>query len=604
MSKNVYLIRNVKEVAFVDSLAGNIIATDSPLVKCFCDENGLDYIYLVHECVDDFWEKIAFEKIKVHSLIDTEEFLKLFDLDQRLLSSLNSLISRTIYEYLYEINIFAAIRSDFPQHEVYWGSDFMHEPNAFFKGCLVRYVTKIFSRLRNLLSNFARQILFFVSIKKLKNYDPVDVLFFSEGSGLRDAVDDFEKYCSRRVHSLPLVYNSQIQNPFSFFKNYIFSKKFLGVIWPRRRPTSFEQSKVEAILNSIFMYRSHDLSEWLSFDSNLVDELVLVLSNRIAEWGVARNSDFQVLKKVLACINPKLFMAQHSLDLSACCAVVCGDLNIASVLVTHGSHAPNDQAISRLEVEALSATMIDGPFDFSAIQSPFADRFFNEKKRMSSPICTSPVIVKGYSENSCTRSRVSVYGEHHSKFVILHAGTPKPPNYLRPFIYETVGEYVENIKVFLEVVEAIPDLHVALKVRPSWGLNRSVFLNELSKFRNWSLYDDGKIEDYIINCDAVVSYSSTVIEQAIYSNKLVFCFSPRGSYSHLPPFSANLSYRYNCGYYNVSAKNFCSTLNTVRRYHNAINGQFPNMLYQKNYENFKNNNKNRLFDLMLRSIDS
>ena len=101
--------------------------------------------------------------------------------------------------------------------------------------------------------------------------------------------------------------------------------------------------------------------------------------------------------------------------------------------------------------------------------------------------------------------------QHFNKIIILHAGTPKSSKGLRPYVYETVDEYIENINSLIKVIDKFEDMHLIVRFRPSDYLTLSDFQELLVKSSCYSIHSKGTFEDYLTIADLLVSYSSTTI---------------------------------------------------------------------------------------------
>ena len=116
-------------------------------------------------------------------------------------------------------------------------------------------------------------------------------------------------------------------------------------------------------------------------------------------------------------------------------------------------------------------------------------------------------------------SRKQLYGEFFNKKILLYASTPKFMGSLRPLIYETEDEYIKNLIIFINSMSNRQDIHLAIRHRERENLNCNDLLKILPKSNNYKIYPDGKFENYLLESDLLISYSSTTIEQALFYNK-------------------------------------------------------------------------------------
>ena len=123
--------------------------------------------------------------------------------------------------------------------------------------------------------------------------------------------------------------------------------------------------------------------------------------------------------------------------------------------------------------------------------------------------------------------------QHCNKTIILHASTPKLYQAYRPYIYETVDEYIGNINSLIRVVDELDGVHLLVRFRPSNYLTLKDFLELLVKSNCYSVHPEGTFEDYLTISDLLVSYSSTTIEEALQNMVPVLLYDSQGKYCHI-----------------------------------------------------------------------
>ena len=104
---------------------------------------------------------------------------------------------------------------------------------------------------------------------------------------------------------------------------------------------------------------------------------------------------------------------------------------------------------------------------------------------------------------------------------------------LRPWIYETIDEYINNINDIINVIEEIPEIYLVIRFRPQSGLSLDDLSLLLKNSECYGIYTDGSFEDYLMSADLLISYSSTTIEEALQSHVPVLQYDPSGKYEHI-----------------------------------------------------------------------
>ena len=177
-------------------------------------------------------------------------------------------------------------------------------------------------------------------------------------------------------------------------------------------------------------------------------------------------------ESLVTAMHPRMFVAQHSFGLSRVIANCCKAIDCSTLLISHGSHILNEDPVLQKEWSVHASTMLDGPFDYSAIQTPASDVFFRANNRRSAGVKTGPLILQ-ISTKACDKDlRDTLIPECSDKIVLLHASTPKTPGSQRPLLYESLDEYVENIRLVTLAVQKIPNIHIAIRFRAQEGVNR------------------------------------------------------------------------------------------------------------------------------------
>lgn len=261
------------------------------------------------------------------------------------------------------------------------------------------------------------------------------------------------------------------------------------------------------------------------------------LNSIINYWASQRKRDLLISKIIGKIIKPKIFISQQSLDQYAIFAYSFKLLNIPSLLISHGSHVVNIDLLAKKEWKNHSLTIFDGPFSFTAIQTPAAKYFHKTEKLISKPINTGPLILCKTNDSFKIPNRKELFGEFYQKKILLYASTPKMINNLRPLIYETEDEYINNLIIFINSIKNRDDIHLAIRHRDTESLDCTELSRILPKSNNYKIYTNGKFEDYLLMSDILISYSSTTIEQALFSNIKVLLWDSLGRYKHFDEFS-------------------------------------------------------------------
>jgi hypothetical protein len=251
------------------------------------------------------------------------------------------------------------------------------------------------------------------------------------------------------------------------------------------------------------------------------------------------HAEVKGIERVADSLNPTFAVSQHALGQHGALGEVCQARGIPSLVVTHGSHVPQDDPHAYKEWSSHASTIFTANFGRVAVQTPWAEKFLRQRDTSVSTLQSGPLLYALRSKNYGDRTewRKKCYGitaDSSNPFLVLHAGTPKPWSSFRPWVYETTDEYLQNINDLIWAAEQAKGIHVAVRFRPSPSLNLEAFKSLIKPSPLLSICTEGVFAEYLQGADILVSYSSTTIEEALQNEVPVLLYDPDGKYHHLP----------------------------------------------------------------------
>ncbi len=272
------------------------------------------------------------------------------------------------------------------------------------------------------------------------------------------------------------------------------------------------------------------------FGVNANTYLLNYIENTLNHKMLDLNAEILSLKRLLNIIKPNKVFAQHSVGITYALGEICLRNDIAALLISHGTVPPN-QSLAELEWSIHAHTIINSHYPFVAIQTPWAKKFLDTQDGViSKSIETGPLLFARKQENNINKQKLrkKIFGSHSNKRIILHAGTPKKWNYLRPWVYETFDEYIHNINDVIKAIDSLSNLYLAIRFRPLEGLTLKDLRMSLINSNCYGIYVDGVFEEHLLGSDLLLSYSSTTIEEALQNHVPVLQYDPSGKYEHIP----------------------------------------------------------------------
>ncbi|RDL44036.1 hypothetical protein DN730_10390 [Marinomonas piezotolerans] len=534
--------------------------SDSPSLRAEMANLGLKVVGTHNFTSLVFWSRLIDERDAALDCVDTQFLLRILNLSSSLDNSLKFHLRFAITELLYEMLLAEVVLTEYGYQQFSFDEGFItnrimrerygldRDPisGIFYDQTSTSYKSNeqgLPDRVKKSIASLVSTALFETSLVWARFFCKRGILATSPGSGLRGAV---EGVFSNEEPLPPIVYlHGSVGHGKSFSGLFArlqacFNRNASEVMaFPLSKSNPLQEPELYSKVASVAGYiaTKSRLAEGGSdsklCESRLSEWLVYILS----DWAVKRKRDDYVVRRFVDIMKPSAVVAQHSLDLAANLGSVAKLRRIPSFLISHGSHVINSSVSANEEWRIHAKTIFDGPYDYTAIQTPASAKFYNDLSRLAAAYDTGPLIVNGKPRFMERHKREQLFGQHANKQIILHAGTPKPPYALRPLIYETTDEYLENIRSFVEAVSVKSDVYVAIRFRPSWGISKETIEQALPSTKNWGVYSQGSFDEYLEQCDALVSYSSTTIEQALYAGCPVILWSAGLGYEHLSAFS-------------------------------------------------------------------
>ncbi len=202
--------------------------------------------------------------------------------------------------------------------------------------------------------------------------------------------------------------------------------------------------------------------------------------------------------------------------------------NVKKILISHGSVGlPKDETSKYLIKKQAQGLLFSNFSDETVVQSKSAEKclnFYNPnmKRHVFRPIMWS--INEGLKTTKTS-----------DDFTILHASTPKVAFGGRIWTYESPSEYIENLKSLILNLKNEKNIKFIIKARPTSECDKETILKTLPQSDNCIIKFGGDFSEDLRNADLLVSYSSTTIEQALYSKIPVIIYHHSDRYSHIIP---------------------------------------------------------------------
>lgn len=290
----------------------------------------------------------------------------------------------------------------------------------------------------------------------------------------------------------------------------------------------------------------NDLIEQIKQNRELFAYRGISFSGALAKKIKDRFADFLLglmmwafkIKQFIERIRPSAFISNGNRVDDVILAEICGQKGIPVILISHGSHVRPKCNSENVEWEEHGRMLMSAPFSHLALQTPLAEDYLEVFPSSSSVIKTGPLIwgMLVNRDKSCALFKKMFNSKYiyEDVKVILHAGTPKPTNSLRLFVYETPDEYIAAIRELANAVEKIPNTILIIKFRPSKEIGMEDIKELIPLSDRVVLSVDEPFLDVLGIADLLVSFSSTTIEEALQNRIPVLLYGGGGRYQHIP----------------------------------------------------------------------
>ena len=315
--------------------------------------------------------------------------------------------------------------------------------------------------------------------------------------------------------------------------------------------------RLENSLDQLFkdMFSHHHVFNYYGF------ELMRPVADKI-KLGIF--PDILNLHRRVSALHAILKTIRHSMVFSNGCRTddvvmgeLCKNLDIPAMIISHGSHVPTSNAESGHEWYEHGRRLINAPYQYTALQSPLAQEFRNNFPSDSKSIPTGPLTwATPINKDRSLELKLAMLGNNNQDKVIVHAGTSKGSDGVRFHVYETPDEYLQSIIDVSEAVNNISNARLIVVFRPSPEINTDTLSYNLSGHTRTLISTDNPLIDILGFTDLLVSFSSTVIEEALQNYTSVLLYGGQGRYKHIncPDFSIDTNLEQECPVYHVLNK--------------------------------------------------
>ena len=308
----------------------------------------------------------------------------------------------------------------------------------------------------------------------------------------------------------------------------------LSLLEPLAHEDRGSRRRLEVVLESFAEEVSRATDVFCHFGISFADIVACKVRQGIGPSILGLHRRAAVIRLLLQTLRPSLVFANGCRVDDMITGELCEAESIPAMMITHGSHPPPSNDGDGYELGEHGRRLINAPFGYTALQSPVAERFRKVFPTETVGLRTGPLNWATASDRGPSIAlRDRMLGGEGSNRVIVHAGTPKWMRGIRFHVYETPDEYVQGICDLASAVEQVPDARLIVMFRPSPELSLDDLKALVAFSERVMVSVDEPLVDVLGFADLLVSFSSTVIEEALQNRVPVLLYGGDGRYQHI-----------------------------------------------------------------------
>ena len=284
---------------------------------------------------------------------------------------------------------------------------------------------------------------------------------------------------------------------------------------------SVEKKNLELFFNIIDSHQ--ELFEYRGFNFfHVIKAKILAGITRSTEELIEKSYQISYLVET---IKPDLSLSYSSRGLTYVLGELCRNNDLKALCISHGTVVPPKNETEEIVNRNIGESVILNKYPSVAVQTPLAKEFLDHYVHLSGEIITGPLVFSGKSN--------SVHSDSGKAINILHAVTLKSRGSMKFWGVEHNDEFVSSLSDIINVVDSMDNTKLIIKLHPTFyeNLTRNG-LRQLLPGTESYVISDRTLEEELSVADLVVSFSSTVIEEAIINKIPVILYDKWDRYKH------------------------------------------------------------------------
>jgi hypothetical protein len=264
---------------------------------------------------------------------------------------------------------------------------------------------------------------------------------------------------------------------------------------------------------NIFAYRNFNFFK-------IIKEKILVGITKSTENLIEKSYQMSYLIKA---IRPNLSLSFSGRELAYVLGELCNNNDLNALCISHGTVVPPKNEMEEIVNRNIGESVILNKYPSVAVQTPLAKEFLNHYEHPSENILTGPLIFS--KKTNVVHSKKTIN--------ILHAVTLKFRYSMKFWGVEHGDEFISSLSDLINIVDSLNGAKLIIKLHPDFynNLDKKDMYEFFPKARTY-IISDRTINDELSRTDLVISFSSTVIEEALVNRIPVVLYDKWDRYQH------------------------------------------------------------------------
>lgn len=242
------------------------------------------------------------------------------------------------------------------------------------------------------------------------------------------------------------------------------------------------------------------------------------------------------LHYILNRLNIYLVMSYVGIEIMAVAGEMARVMNKKSLFISHGTHPEPIDSCHELELYSNCRTFMLGDYTHIALCTPVQEahlRYFKNKYRniISEEIKMGPLIFTSLvnRDKAWHKEQLCISSDY---YVFTHAVSIKPRNAERFYFLETLDEFFSGVTDIINVINALDKVKLIIRVHPGFHWSNEEIKLLLPASGNYIINREGPFSEVLGATDALISYSSTTIDEALINRIPVLLYDRWNRYNH------------------------------------------------------------------------